>query len=73
VLSAWGPGSPGSAKGIDADEAAARLGFEQAVYHYRRIDAAVAFIVLGPVDIHRSARKAATRWMAAAKLVSVLS
>jgi hypothetical protein len=28
---------------------------------------------LGTVDIHRSARKAATRWMAAAKLVTVLS
>jgi hypothetical protein len=28
---------------------------------------------LGPVDIHRRARKAAARWMTAAKLVSVLS
>ena len=28
---------------------------------------------LGPVDIHRSASKAAARWIAAAKLVSVLS
>ena len=28
---------------------------------------------LGPVDIHRSTRKAPARWMAAAKLVSVLS
>ena len=29
--------------------------------------------ILGTVDIHRSARKAAMRWRAAAKLVSVLS
>jgi sugar phosphate permease len=32
-----------------------------------------AFLGLGTVDIHRSARKAAARWMMAAKLVSVLS
>jgi iron(III) transport system ATP-binding protein len=30
-------------------------------------------LALGPVDIHRSARMVAARWMAAAKLVSVLS
>jgi hypothetical protein len=47
VLSAWiRQRPPGCAKGINADEAGARLGFEKEANHYRRIDAAAAFIVI---------------------------
>jgi hypothetical protein len=47
VLANWlGLRPPKSAKGIDPDEAMARLGFEKEPGHYRLIDAVVAFIVL---------------------------
>jgi hypothetical protein len=36
-------------------------------------DASPQDALLGPVDIHFTARKAAARWMMAAKLVSVFS
>jgi hypothetical protein len=47
VLSAWfRQKPPDCAKGIGAGDAAARLGFKRKANHYRRLDAAAAFIVL---------------------------
>ena len=51
VLAEWFRAkSPAFARDIDSDEAVSRLGFDKVLHHYRRIDAAVAFIVLERVE-----------------------
>jgi hypothetical protein len=51
VLATWfGVEPPSCAKDIEADEAAKRLGFIKEPDHYRRTDAAAAFVVLESVE-----------------------